>query len=266
MNNSFHIKRFGKLFSKELSERAPIILKFCAIVVLLPIALWITLLIFNNTTSISTSGRVMYLVTVTFISAVAAPFNLYKSYNHRKKGLDYVSLPASINEKFLSMTILSMIVMPLITFLSVVATDTLIHTITPSLFEGNIFSDSKLSVTLFNNGSDIVILPAICLFGNLLFRSNKGLKTLLTAATIYTVFIMIVAFIFLVLFKNQIEEINGLHIDMKINKLSDLTSNSLFDGYPGIKFTIILMSVVYNYIFPVGFMAAAYYRFKTLEY
>ncbi len=77
---------------------------------------------------------------------------------------------------------------------------------------------------------------------------------------------MIVAFIFLVLFKNQIEEINGLHIDMKIDKLSDLTSNSLFDGYPGIKFTIILMSVVYNYIFPVGFMAAAYYRFKTLEY
>lgn len=263
----FNINRFGKLIVKELSERLPMILKVSAVLSLILAGYWLTSLLFNADTTVTTQGRGIYLYLVTYFSAVMGPFNMYKSFNHRKKGLDYISLPASTTEKFASMTIISLIIMPLTVFISVLFTDTLISVVNPSVFNGlllsNLFSDvSNVSF------SDIVILPLFCLLGNMLYRGNKIVKSFLTIAAIYIVFTMIVAFLFLYAFKDQMAEIQGLQMQIRltIDNLTELYRNEVFSNYPLIRFTIAFLAILYNVGFPVGALTGAYYRMKTIQY
>ncbi|MDP3398319.1 MAG: hypothetical protein Q8S23_04160 [Bacteroidales bacterium] len=268
MKDNFNINRFGKLIKKELSERVPMMVKVAAILSLILVGFWLTYTIFKNDPVVSASARVIYLYIATFFTVVMGPFNMYKGFNHHKKGLDYISLPASVPEKFFSMIIVSLIVMPLVVFGSILATDTLITIINPSVFNGFIFIDPSFLNFSSSSLADIIILPLFCLLGNLLYRGNKVVKTFLTVAGAYIVFIMIVAFLFLYVFKDQMEAVQGMQLQFKltVENLSELYKNEVFEGYPAIKITIAVLAVLYNIGFPVGALTGAYYRMKTIQY
>jgi len=99
MNEIFNKNRFFKLVKKEFSERTPVIIKIAAIFSLLLAGYWLSMLIFNGGPA-SASSRNSYLFLATMITMIIAPFNLYRNYNHPKKGIDYVILPASVTENF----------------------------------------------------------------------------------------------------------------------------------------------------------------------
>ncbi|PKO95860.1 MAG: hypothetical protein CVU12_07930 [Bacteroidetes bacterium HGW-Bacteroidetes-7] len=268
MKDIFNINRFGKLLKKELSERLPIMLKIAVILSISLVGFWLTYIIFKTDPQVSSYGRAVYLFLVTYFTAVMAPFNMYKGFNHHKKGIDYISLPASVQEKFLSMVIISLVAMPLLVFAMVMMTDTAIALINPSVFKGFIFSDTSFLNSSSTSFADLSILPLFCLLGNLLFRGNKVVKTFLSIAGTYIVFILIVAFLFLYVFKDQITEIQGLQLQIKltVNSLTELYRNEVFEGYPAIKVTIAALAVLYNVGFPVGALTGAYYRMKTIQY
>jgi len=166
------------------------------------------------------------------------------------------------------MVIISLVAMPLLVFAMVMMTDTAIALINPSVFKGFIFSDTSFLNSSSTSFADLSILPLFCLLGNLLFRGNKVVKTFLSIAGTYIVFILIVAFLFLYVFKDQITEIQGLQLQIKltVNSLTELYRNEVFEGYPAIKVTIAALAVLYNVGFPVGALTGAYYRMKTIQY
>ncbi len=266
MNNNFQINRFGKLLRKELQERMPFILKVSLILSMIMVGFWLTKLIFSQGTAMYYTTRVAYLQTATYISAMLAPFLLYKGFNHPKKGVDYISLPASIKEKYISMIIISLIVMPAATFIAIVATDTIITLINPSVMNLFLFDSTMLSDLRFTSFANALILPSFCILGNLLFKSNKMIKTALGTGVVYIIFVSLFAYLFLHVYQEQSELIKEMDIRINSSNFISLFKSEIFEGYPGIRITAILLALTQSVVFPVGALSGAYYRMKTLQY
>ncbi len=269
MKDIFNIKRFARLLGKDLTERAHIIFKVCSILSLLLIAFWLTVLLTKADSPVSSGARMVYLYTSAFITALFAPFALYKNYNHRKKGVDYTTLPASAAEKFTTMFIISLFVMPFAVFAAILGADTLITTLNPSVFDGYIFTDPKFLNFSGSSVSDIVIVPLFCFFGNLLYRNNKILKTSLTIAAVYILIILIIVQL-LFIFKEQLELLklsnSQMQLTVDFDSLKAMYKNNHFDGLPLVKYTILTLDLMFSYIFPAGLIAGAYYRMKNIQY
>ncbi len=262
----FNISRFGKLLTKELRERLPLITKMGAIMSLLLVGIWITSILFARGYAVPMEVRSTYLYVAVFITALSAPFSMYKNYNHPKKGIDYVALPASIEEKFLSMLLISCVILPLFAFITIVFTDTLISVINPSMFSGLLITDSNFLTKLSSSLTDIIIIPLLCLLGNLLFRGNKAVKTVLAIVGTYIIFTLIIAFLFLYVYKEQISTLQNFELQIRADNLYELFRSDYFAPYPGLKISIGFLALLYNFGFPIGALTAAYYRMKKLQY
>lgn len=266
MNETFSINRYSKLLKKELTERAPIIVKIAGIFSLLLVGYWLTILLFNGD-PVSIYPRITYLRFATFLTMVIAPFNLYKDYNHPKKGIDYVILPASVTEKFLNMLTNTVIFMPLITFSSILLVDSVLSTITPSIFPGYVITSLWEVEKTFGGFIAFLIFQQGCIFGNFLFRKNKIFKTLLSGAGIYIALALIVVFLISVLFKEQFVAMQNTHSVIKITNLSQLgsiTGSGTLTGFlKGLQY---FSYILFYGIFPAGFLAGTFYKMKTQQY
>ena len=271
MKNTFDINRFYKFFRKEFKELIPVILKYAAIFSLILIGIWLTSLLYNKDIRVPMDVRLIYISLSVMITMLMAPFTLYRNYNHSKKGLDYTSLPVSILEKYVSMILFTLILMPLIITLSVYFTDSLISIISPKNFSGSLWNE--IVITKLNDGSyaDIYIMPSMFLLGNLLYRKNKVLKTILSTVGIYLIITLVLSFIIFYVFKDQMAAISDAmqvktNFSINIRNLYDLYSSEILAGYPGIRFTVGLFALIYNFGLPVGSLAGSYYRMKTIQY
>ncbi|PKP38568.1 MAG: hypothetical protein CVT97_01185 [Bacteroidetes bacterium HGW-Bacteroidetes-14] len=266
MNEFFDINRFFKLVRKEYSERLPVILKIAVIFSLLLIGFWVSVIVFNGS-EVSAQARVLYIYAATFLSMLMAPFNLYKSYNHPKKGIDYIVLPASAMEKFLSMLLNSVIVLPLATFLGVLLADTLIATVNPSLFEG--FAIAKLGTlgVVAEKYGEAVIIQLGFIFGNFLFIKNKVFKTLMSAAGLYILFAMVIMLLLTTVFKSDFEALQNMNTSIKVESISELGnitgSEGLTSLLKGFYYSVV---VIFYVICPVAFLGGTFYKMKTQQY
>ena len=152
MNQYFSINRFWMLFRKEFSERIHTMAKVAIIFSLILVAAWLISILLSmavhSSSIMHVQGRFNYLLSVTVIMVIFSPLILYYRINNRKKGIDYITLPASFNEKFVSMLLNTLIVFPLVIILSILATDLIISTIHPTLFNGSIiFSDNIIGLS-----------------------------------------------------------------------------------------------------------------------
>ena len=271
MKNTFDINRFYKFFRKEYRELIPLILKYAAIFSLILVGIWLTSLLFNKNLRVPMDVRLIYLSVSVFFTMVMAPFTLYKNYNHPKKGLDYTSLPVSILEKYFTMVLFALIIMPIIITVSIVLTDTLISLISPNNFSGFLWSEAALAKLTKGSFADIFIVPSMFLLGNLLYRKNKVLKTILSSIGIYLIITLVLSFIIFYVYKDQMAAINDAmeaktNISINIRNLSDLYNNEYLAGYPGLRFTVGFFAIIYNFGLPIGSLAGSYYRMKTIQY
>lgn len=265
MKTNFNITRFGKLFKKEFVERAPIIFKIMAVISLILIGIWLTSILLSKNTSIQTEIRSVYIYLAVFGSAVIAPFSFYSNFNHSKKGLDYISLPASISEKFLSMLLLSLIVMPIIAFTTVISTDSVIAFISPKYFSGLIISDSLFFSKLFYSIPDLFILPSMCFLGNLIYRKNKVVKTSLSAAGVYILLSAILVLVFQYFFKTELSTL-GSNLNYRFDNLINIYQSDLIAKFPVMKLVVGVMALLYNFGIPAAALTGAYYRIKNIQY
>lgn len=271
MKEIFNINRFFKLVQKESSERLHMMLKISAIFAALITAYWLFIIIFSNGESSSiASSRLSYIYVAVVITMLLAPFNLYKNYNHRKSGLDYVLLPASILEKYISMLINSVILLPLFTLFLTLLTDTIITTISPKIFIGYAITNLDLGKAAFQGYAEVLIVQLGFIYCNLMFRKYKVTKTVLSIIGLYSVFAAVLVFLVTVVFKSDFEMLQRMgttNSTIRINGLNDLIKMKDFGEFSTLFKTLFYSwQILFWGLLPAWFLSGSYYRMKNLQY
>lgn len=204
MDKSFDIKRFGKYFAYDLKsvwrENNVSLLVWC----LLPIFFYIVYMFFSFVAGGVTSflsgelsrpplalrGGVFVTAAILFI--MVFPSRAYGFVTEKAKGSSWLMLPASRFEKFLSMLIICLVVVPLAFFCTYLLSDALIclmdgkcgGSIISSWADINSFENTDGDFKVGANGlwfivSWVLQTSSIFLLGALIFKKSKVLKTIL---------------------------------------------------------------------------------------
>lgn len=121
MNNVFNLKRFGKYFTYDLNNAVSNYGISAVTTGLMPlIALFFSvifgLLFHGQTFDFPEAIKIMLFGIAVLIVVLSAPVKLYGRLTERKSGTDWLMIPASPFEKFLSMAIMVCLVLPVVVF------------------------------------------------------------------------------------------------------------------------------------------------------
>ena len=267
MNEVFDIKRFGKLVQYEVVNYMPRFFKSLLIYASIIFAVWIlSVTMDSDIWEDSRSVLVQFLFT---LSVTLAPFIVYKDINDRKKGYMYAMIPASTLEKLLSMIVLCVVVVQLLSYMVLQATDILLWLFSQGgigsfmqLDVYNPFADSLGTVTLKNGDVDEFSLPLLDCFlstevpifyammFNVIFRKNKVLKTVLFNIALAFVSVVLMAMLF-----------DTEFIDKAWDMLRDC-----FDSEEGfIRFWLVFWRI-FALLFGFLYLVITYYRIKKVNY
>lgn len=269
MNEVFDIKRLGRLIKYEVINYIPNFFKSLLIFASVIAAVWI----FSLTVDFNACphSRAL-LVNVLFVLAIVlSPFIVYKDMNDRKKGYIYAMIPASTLEKLLSMIVLCVVIVPLLAYAVLTATDLLLWLLSkagigPFLHMEfyNPFTAVKLVddeyllphiYPVFDSIIYFVNLIAYTIMFNTIFRKNKVLKTILFNMAMSFAFVILTAVVLNVTTPEFWEDMfEGL-----VEWLDEKTDVELF-GYmmTTVRCLTILMSM--------AFLSITYFRIKKVNY
>lgn len=218
MNNVFDLKRFGKYFTYDLNNAFNNFGVSALVIGLLPLIL----LIFNVLFGLVFTGEVPQLalptkfvlvLIVLVLASLAAPVKLYGSITERRSGSDWLMLPASSFEKFLSMVIMLIIVLPVVLVGLFCLCDLLLSWIVPVYGDSvtrMIFSGAGNFMDMLN-ASETFITPsgglattfmtwctAILPFGlgAICFKKGKVAKTILCIIALEMLLSLVLAIVF----------------------------------------------------------------------
>ena len=269
MNEIFDIKRLGRLIKYEVINYIPNFFKSLLIFSSVIAAVWIfSLTVDFDVCPHSRAGLVMALFT---LAIILSPFIVYKDMNNRKKGYIYAMIPASTLEKLLSMVVLCVIIVPLLTYAVLTATDlllwllskagigTFLHMEFYNPFTAVKFVDDEYLLPhiypVFESIIYFVNLIAYTIMFNTIFRKNKVLKTILFNITLSFAFVILTAVIVNITTPEFWEDMFGGLVEW----LDGKTDVELF-GYvmTTVRCLTILMSMV--------FLSITYFRIKKVNY
>ena len=135
MNNIFNFNRFGKVLVNDLKTKY--ITKFFTItgIALFPFV-FVLISFFRRDVPVYMEGDLRCFLIFLFGTVIMflAPFIIYGNVNRRKRGTDYIMLPASSFEKYLSMLLVCIVVVPVTAIAACFAVDAVAATIFPSTF------------------------------------------------------------------------------------------------------------------------------------
>jgi len=259
MNQHFNITRFTKLFKKEFSERISTIITISAIFSIILMIWWLITFLLHLTgdyTSAGSNSRAGYLLGVFIFSVISSPLILYSKTNHRKKGVDYITLPASFNEKFVSMLINSLIVFPILVGATVITADLIISTLSPAIFNGSILFSGSLgniwNFRLIDTGWSIFSLFTLFLLCNAIYRRSKTVKTIFSILLFYLMVSIIIGVLVQILFHQQTDFTLG-----GPNILALKESIKPFE---------ITVKVLLVYLLPIAAITGSYFKMKNQQY
>ena len=269
MNEIFDIKRLGRLIKYEVINYIPNFFKSLLIFASVIAAVWIfSLTVDFDVCPHSRAG----LVNALFVLAIVlSPFIVYKDMNDRKKGYIYAMIPASTLEKLLSMIVLCVVIVPLLAYAVLTATDLLLWLLSkvgigPFLHMEfyNPFTAVKLVddeyllphiYPVFDSIIYFVNLIAYTIMFNTIFRKNKVLKTILFNIAMSFAFVILTAVVVNITTPEFWEDMfEGL-----VEWLDGKTDVELF-GYvmTTVRCLTILMSM--------AFLSITYFRIKKVNY
>ena len=269
MNDTFDIKRLGRLIKYEVTNYIPNFFKSLLIFSSVIAAVWIfSLTVDFDVCPHSRAGLVMALFT---LAIILSPFIVYKDMNNRKKGYIYAMIPASTLEKLLSMVVLCVIIVPLLTYAVLTATDlllwllskagigTFLHMEFYNPFTAVKFVDDEYMLPhiypVFESIIYFVNLIAYTIMFNTIFRKNKVLKTILFNISMSFAFVILTAVIVNITTPEFWEDMFGGLVEW----LDGKTDVELF-GYvmTTVRCLTILMSM--------AFLSITYFRIKKVNY
>lgn len=126
---------------------------------------------------------------------LSLPITCYGHLTDKRKGAQFLMLPVSHTEKYISMVLSSVIIFPIAFTVIYLSADALLATVFPSRYDGTIAGellDSPLNDAYFLTIFLPWMVSSAGLAGALLFRKNKMAKTFLTSAVSFII-LMIVA-------------------------------------------------------------------------
>lgn len=202
MNEIFSINRFGKLLKNDLVRYLPQGYgTFITFLCIMP-AIW-ALFTFIFDSQIILDARVIGFILCTMICSFVAVFKLYNSANHKKKGVDFVMLPASAFEKFLSMILIGTLLVPALFAACAYLIDCLLATLPVDTYQGYIGIKNLFSIQFFENTGIFILFLSFALCGNMLFKKAKVAKTILSVLGLFTLIGYLTSLSAYVLVKNM---------------------------------------------------------------
>lgn len=228
MNDIFDFNRFGKLVAYECGSYVPRFTKVLVTMACIVFALWITTVVFNNT--VGFLGRKPLLGFLFGISCLIGPFVAYKYMNDRKKGYAYAMLPASTLEKFTSMLLICMFVLPMISYVTLVASDALLYLVSMCGVGGFVDIGVYNPLVIDFDGYSFSISIAVSFMAsismsmmfNSIFRKSKIIKTILVYMAVSFVSVILVSIIAINLSHDILYRIGDFISDFGVEKLMNI--------------------------------------------
>lgn len=260
-NNIFQFDRFYKLVVKHLKSTPKSWTMIIIVFAGLPL-LFLLVNLLNVGVNIDLNSRYGFLTLLMNAAFILSPFVLFYNYNHPKKGLSEVMLPASIVEKYIVMQLACIIFAPLVILLIFGSMDSLLALIFQGKYEGYVvyefFQNSISWDELFNN----FLLQQAILFCNLLFVRRKIMKT----AGVFILAGIVIAIIFGVSIAiwdshQSFTDAEGLSFNFE--------DRSMFQIYANDHPLIVIIQftrIFFHVILPLALVTCSYFLMKNKRY
>lgn len=190
MNNIFNPKRFGKYFLYDLKCGYNNFGINLLVLGMLPFLVYFVCAVFNlifTGTFKCNLGDVQIILTFVcyFVVMIAYPIKVYGRYTSRQTGANWITLPASSFEKFLSMFVVLVIVLPVVFSLLMALSNGILALIygNPSKNLLPILGDRAIYINgMSSDGIAYYWITYTVLFalGSLIFKKAKVVKTFLS--------------------------------------------------------------------------------------
>ena len=292
-NDIFNFRRFGKYFATDIRTcRANYGLSLLTISLIVPTVLYVVLTAFNLLLTSAWEGpdlgiRVFAFCVAMFCIIVTMPVKCYGRITEKQYGSFWLTLPASRLEKFISMFLMTCIIVPVTGIAIYLGMDALIcafdHTCGNSLVTGGLelirkmgnlqeltmnlanekitIEDAALAQEIVNQiNSPLLYIDEIFgitlpfLLGAVFFKNGKTMKTLL------------VLFAFSTAFSIAITPVMESWASDVMTGLNDSTAviRTLFDN--GLFKNLALIDTISDTVFNLALMAGIWFRIKTLKH
>ena len=166
MNSTFDTGRFGKYFSYDLTRSwqnagLTVLINACMPIFTFVFVEMFSLLFTHHFTELPTYPKVIAYFVSFVIVFLAFPVRQYGSLTSREAGSNWILLPASKLEKFLSMVLITCVILPLVWFAVIAASDGLL-----SLLFHNLYCETGLSAAIWGlrNTYDAIEVEGMRLF------------------------------------------------------------------------------------------------------
>ena len=197
MNNIFDFKRFGKYFLYDLRNAKNNYGLSLLILGTLPISTFVIFELFSLIFTQQFQGVHVAMKYVQFFAAatvvlLGAGTKIYGNLTEKKAGSNFLMLPASTFEKWLSMGLIVCIVLPVVLFVLQLGSDALVSFLFPNTYGDRLLAlvpMQELKDTLLENGVRVNWLGIILLewseyvltftLGAICFKKSKVAKTIL---------------------------------------------------------------------------------------
>lgn len=253
MKEIMDFNRFGKYFVSDLKSCAAnygySLILICLMGLIIYIGTVSMGLLFNGTWGGPTEAFRSNVFWVSmFVMAVTMPVKCYGGLTEKKTGSQWLMIPASKLEKFLSMVLITAVVIPMIAFCVSLGLDALLcavdHTCGSSLISAFISADQKIN--------SIISLSLSFLLGAIFFKSSKTVKTFLVLFALGTVTMTV---LFLILF-------NGVNMAELVEN-ETLANEIVGNGPFGDNGFIPVLCCTVSYIL---LLTGIFFRIKTLKH
>ena len=250
MNNTFSFERFLKVLKYDLKFRIPALGTSFLVLLLLP-HVFNFIMDFGGTFNQTIRKEVIEMLCVVFI--MYAPFKIYSSIGEKQGRSAFIMLPASALEKFASMVLVSLVLVPAGFLTGAFVVDSLFAAAYSDVYIGMIAFPFTGSFAGFIKPAIMIFaLAGSALSGRAIFRKKAFAKTVLCILCLLFLWVSVVTgYIF-----DHMAEIQNSVIDGTAAHLAEtsFTSEQLYT-ISGIAFTL----------FGALFYALAYWRLKKMQ-
>lgn len=198
MERIFDFRRFGRYLAYDLrnakNNMGFTLLVYGVAPIFLFVIYEICSLIFSGYISpVGFTFRTVWLFALVLLCSIMAPSRLYGHVTDKRYGTEFLMIPASTFEKFLSLVIISAVVMPLCLAVLLLVSDSLLGLLFPNYYGSPLLSMETPSFFGIRNNTDMVYVNFILGFvvswmvnmlvftlGAIFFKKSKVAKTLLS--------------------------------------------------------------------------------------
>lgn len=197
MNNIFDIKRFGQYFLYDLRNAKNNYGLSLLILGTLPISLFViyelfSLIFTQHFVELPVAMKYMQFFAAITVVLLGAGTKIYGNLTEKKAGTNFLMLPASTFEKWLSMGLIVCFILPIVLFVLQLGSDALVSFLFPNHYGDRLLeliAVQEMNDTLIENGIRINWLGIILLewseyvltftLGAICFKKSKVAKTIL---------------------------------------------------------------------------------------